>query len=635
MAAPSERPYDVQIGGYRFRLVPNDVSRQEGHSSDPIRFLAPQLSTTELTYNDVNREAEVPIAQDDFSGGLAPVARFEPASRKMFRFSKNLDTSFPHFVYPAPKVSTLGTALVAKPTIAVQKGDVTYVAAATKLYQITDTITVTLDTTFTNPITDMILFNDKLVVCFGEGGGNLQWRISQTSGAAFTAGDVPAQFLLQAENIIWRAINYQIAKGADVIAGTLWDAYQVGDLAYTITSIRLFAGRLYIGKQDGMWVLGEDGISRSVIPELRLQAYTSIALASQVFDGSLFFNTRHSVIRLEASGKYEYVGLDRYSDPQVPGGGYAPDTLATDGRVLYALHAQHFVPVASQVNGVYIYKLDRRGAWHNVLWRDDLGTAATPSAFLLFTGPKLGVDDFKDPILFAYPSSGNWQLAWAPFSSVDDPLKDTAYRFDNVYLGKLRTLDHVANLPTLLKVTPRITLVSDDIGQSNNVTAFAIEDAQASRKIATFKLDPADEQQIPKPLSWTRLALEFQLQGGSTSDLTLVQKLRGYEFPAVYLARQVRRHVFRLMAVDEQPLATGGQIGPFGQKRWEKTFRGIIDKLRDIRRTKVLVDVEDEDRRQFKAYLVSIDEQTVHPREATNFSPFKAVAVVLNEVEPG
>lgn len=622
-----DRSFEWSIQGLRFRLVPMDLLKNaDPHSIEPIPFLPQQYNTTaELSLGDVNREAEIPNAQDDFGGGLSKDRRYSAETKNKVLWSKGVDTTVPSVgLLPAPLVTTLGAPIQYKPLKAVQKGSITYLAAGRALYQITNSTTITVDTDFGagNDIKDILFLDDKIVVAFGSAGLDVRYRASNVVGTAFNIlTGIKAAFLAVSEDQIWRATDFAV-HSADNINGP-WATFDVGDTAYSITSLVSVNGQMHVGKQDGPWILAPDGSSRVLLPELRPQGYAYIGWNAFTWNGDYVFRTRHATLHLnKQNGTLTSIGLDEMADGAAPGGTLTPFVLGTDGRYLYGLFDQIENP--TPVDGVYIYKWDREFNLHNYLWREDLGRSAP----FLFVTAMLGSDDFKNAVVFAYASGANWQVAWSRYPSVANPLKDSAYRFDNVHTSSLRTLDYTVNMTTVPKVTDRLKVVADGLSMDAPLDVWSTEDEATLRQISTFKISPHEERRLLRPLEYHRVALELRIKAGSTTDLTKVQKVRGLHMPAAYLSRVVRKHTVQLMAMDNLPLASGGRRSPR-----EDNFAETIDRLRELRRTTVAVTCQDEDGREFQAYLGDIAEHTLQKKEGAGFSPVKVVTVVVREVE--
>lgn len=628
-----DRPYEWVIDDLKFRLADMDLLKgADPHSIEPISFLPPQYNTAaELSLGDVNREAEIPQAQDDFSGGFSKDRRYSEATKNKFLWSKGVDTTVPSVgLLPGPVIQTIGAPIAYQPLKAVQKGSITYLAAGRGLYQITNATTITLDVDFGagNDIKDILLLDDKIVLAFGSTGLDVRYRVSDTIAAAFTAlTGIKAAFLAVVQDIIWRATDFKVFS-ADNINGP-WAPYDIGDTAYSITSLVPVREQIHVGKQDGPWILETDGSATALLPEIRQQAYAYVCWNAFNWHGEYVFSTRHSTLHLSIPSSFKpsnitSIGLDEMADAAPPGNEFRPDVFATDGRYLYGLVSQVVNP--TPINGIFIYKWDHELNMHNYLWRDDL---PGKSALFLFITARIGADDFKNAVMFSYQTvATTWQVAWSRYPSVANPLKDSAYQFDNVHQSSLRTLDYTVNLPTVKKVTDRMKMVADSISMAAPVEVWTTEDNAALRQVVTFKIAPDEEKRLLRPLEYHRIALEIRMTAGSQSDTTLIQKVRGIHMPAVYLSRVVRKHTVQLMAIDNEPLATGGRRAPR-----EGTFLNTIDSLRELRRTKAAVSCTDEDGRKFEAYLGDISEHTLAKRQGTAFDPVKVLTVILHEVE--
>lgn len=614
MSAPSQRPYRVTLDTLTFQLAPAALVGGRNHQIEPIPFLSQQISSTaELTYTDISRDVEIAFAQDDLSGGIADFDRFNLENQRKFRFSKNIDTSYPRRVYPGPMVTTLGATITSKPTMAVQRGNITYVAAGADLYQITNSTTRTLDTTFAASISSLLVWGGNLVVGLG-GATNFRYRASDTSGGAFTDGGQTAEFIVAINDILWRKSAAAQVSSADAIAGP-WATYDVGDSSYPITALGVLDSVLLIGKEDGEYGLDSDGVSTPLTPELRIQSDPQVGKVCLAFNRDFYFTSRYGAVRLRPGEGLKNIGLDLLADPALPGtpAEPRPTAFATDGRFLYCL----VVPAGTA--GVYIWKRDSNDAWHNYLYRTDLGNGSN----LLFATGKLGSTAIN-AVLFAYQSGANWQLAYANFARTADPAKDSAYVFDTVFTGTLRTLDYVAAYPTIQKYSDRVKCVADDLASTRPITISSRSDNDStSFLLKNFALSPADEVSLTTPLSFYRVSLEIQMK----ADAINVPKLRAFHLSADLLTRVVRKHTFQLLATTATPLATGGRARP------NASYRDIVDQLRELRRTRAAVAVVDENQREFTAYLSEIVETTAIERGAPGgFSPSQIMTVVLKEV---
>lgn len=609
-----DRSFELHIGTERFRLVPREVLGQEPHTSDPIPFLAQQISSTaELGYTDIDRRREVAYAMDSFHEGLATRLRFNLERQFQIRYSKGADTSYPGFVFCGPKVRTLGAVIDTEPTKAIQRGNITYLAAGTKLYQITDTSTRTLDTTFGNAITDLIEFAGNIVVAFGASVA-MQYRASDTIAGAFsTLTGFNANFLVVVNDQIWRAKTPNTLHATDVLTGT-WADYTVGDSSLDITGSEVIdGGVLLVGKEDGVYAFDSQVTAIPVTPELRLQADAQVGKVHAVFNRDAYFSTRKGAVRIAPGEGLEMVGLDLLADPALPGtpAETRPAAMTTDGRFLY------YLVDPSGTAGVYIWKRDLAGHWHNYLYRTDLGA----SAALLFSGGKLGSTSIN-AILFAYASGANWQLAYARFPSTADPRKDSAYEFDDDTVPEFRVLDYVASYPTIPKYADRIKVIADDLTSTRTIKVDAHADNETAAQIADVSRSPNAEQVLRQTIDHHRISLTFKLE---TASVTTTPALRAFHLTVVPLPPVVTLHTFHVWASSEQPTATGGR---------SKTAYGVLrDQLRKLRAERKSHAVVDEEGYEFTGYIEDVRERPLSRKAGPGFTPSKAFVVTVKEVE--
>lgn len=608
MGVPSHLPFDWTIDNYGLRLAPKEITGQRPHDITPIPFLSQQISSTaELTYTDINRDVEIAFAQDDFTGGASDNLRFNVERQRRFRYSKHADTSVPGYVLPGPKVETVGSAIVSKPSLAVQRGSITYLAAGANLYQVaTSTSTPALDTTFAADITALYVWGGNLIVGLGSS-TNFRYRTGDTSASAFTDGGAAAHFIASINDQLYRAVRPNKIDIAQSAAGP-WAEFDVGDSSYTITSIGALDNLIIVGKEDAPYAFDSDNVAVPLAPELRLQADAQVCRATAAFNRDYYFSSRRGLVRLRPGEGLKNTGLDLLADPALPSNESRPTALATDGRFLY-----HLVVSGS---GVYIWKLDGKEAWHNYLYRTDLGA----SADLLYVTNKIGATSVN-AVLFAYASGGNWQLAYARWPATADPTRDADYRFETAISPVVRTLDYTASYPTIQKYSDRLKSVTDNAGTTRKVAYAAyLDDEATSKSLGEFQKSPHEEKVLGDPLEFHRASMEMTL----TSEAASAPKLRAFHLSTALLPRVVRKHTCQFLAASATPLTSGGR----GRGDWSD----VVERLRTLRETSAAVDCRDEDGRKFKAYLSEVVEWTAQERQAADSSPVKVITTIFKEV---
>lgn len=614
MPALTARPYDWRIDVHDLRLAPEALTGKKPHVVQPIPFLSQQISSTaELGYTDIDRDREVAFAMERFSGGLGEERRFKLEHQHKVLWSKGADTSFPQYVLPGPLVTTLGATITKKPTFAVQRGNITYVAAGSDLYQITNDTTRTLDTTFAVDITALLVWGGNIIVGLGSS-TNFQSRASDTSGGAFTAATVPAHFLVALKDILYRAVRPNKLNLADQIGGP-WAEFDVGDNSYNITSLTALEQVVLIGKEDGPYGFDDDWNPVPLAPELKIEADAQVCKVAIAFNRDYVFSSRLGMVRLRPGEGLKRAGLDLLAEPALPSNESRPTAFTSDGRFLYAL------VVPSAARGVYIWKRGLDDVWHNYVYRDTLGGTGLASADLLFATGKLG-STAKNAVLFAYqPTAGAYQLAYALFPATLDPTRDTNYRFETAADSKFRTLEYVASYPTVKKQSDVHKVVGDDFSSGRKITVDAYQDNEAAKLIGDFQKSPFTVLPIRNPLEYHRVSLEFTFK---TDDSTKAPKIRAFHLSAQLLAPVVQRHVVQFLGSEAPPLRTGGR----SREPWDEK----VKLLRSLAASKAAVNMMDEDGRKFVAYVNTVTEWSAYTREMYEDPPVKILSAEIKEV---
>lgn len=601
------------IGATNFRLAPREISGKIGHTSEPVPFLSTQISSTaELSYSDIDRRREVAFAMDDFTGGLSDNLKFNLERQKKFRYSKGADTSVPGVgILPGPKINTIGSTIASQPSLAVQRGSIFYLAAGANLYQVaTSSTTPALDTTFGATITSLFVWGGFIIVGLGDSTA-FQYRSSDVSAGAFTSGAVNGRYFAAINDTLYRAVRPKSVSTAQAVTGP-WADYDVGDSSFNITSLGALDQVIIVGKEDGPYGFDQDAVAQPIAPELKLQADAQVCKAATEFNRDYYVSSRLGIVRIRPGEGLRNVGLDLLADPVLPANDSRPASFASDGRFLYAICAP------SGTVGVYIWKRDYNDAWHNYLWRSDLGQASE----LLYATGKIGATSVN-AVVFAYQSGGNWQLAYARFPATIDPTKDTAYTFETAVASRVRTLDYTASYPTIKKYSDRLKHVVDSATSARATTYTAyLDDTATTVTLGTFQKSPYEEKVLGSPLEYHRASLELSI----TSESATPPKVRAFHLSAAYLARTVNQHTCQFIAVSNTPFMGGGR----GRDEWADS----IDKLRSLQASKAAVAVRDEDGRKFTAYVENVTVWNAQERQAAESSPAKIATVTLTEIGP-
>jgi hypothetical protein len=141
-------------------------------------------------------------------------------------------------------------------------------------------------------ITHLAVMEDLLFVALGTGVDAISYNSALTPT---TLTNVKAKCFCAALGSIWYANGRNIFSSIDK-GGTWGAAVPIGDVGGNIVSLAEHAGKLYIGKEDGLWTY--DGTATSKVLDVGMMKYSTNFAFMCEWKGDLYYNVLKRIYRL-------------------------------------------------------------------------------------------------------------------------------------------------------------------------------------------------------------------------------------------------------------------------------------------------------------------------------------------------
>jgi len=248
---------------------------------------------------------------------------------------------------------------------------------------------------------------------------------------------------------LWGSLGHQIFSTTD---GSTWgSAVNVGDSSTNIISMRPFAQRLYIGKEDGLFYYDGTDVMQMIDCRNRLYSGNFIDLAE--WEGYLYFNILRRIYKFSETAIVD-ITPEMYGSVTKEGYGYGlPKSLFASPTALYVGFdlSENDYPCVLAYNGV---------GWHPV-YKGDSGDTfygggySAEQDFLLF-------NDTDGTWVRSLPSMSD--LPAAPFAAT----------------GALITPRFDGNMPMVPKAVKSVTLHTRDVNTAQKITVQYRKDGETA-----------------------------------------------------------------------------------------------------------------------------------------------------------
>lgn len=191
-------------------------------------------------------------------------------------------------------------------------------------------------------ITDMIVHNSALLVCFG--GTTTKIWSRNTSGTWAQASDaVYANYFAEVENRLWRATATNqvgnIGPTDNPLTLTNWSTgISIGTAGIAITDLNAYGERLAVSKTDGLYLGDAGAVFPNVLPQMVTQLESDNGKGTLVV-GSRIFYPYFAGLLLYDQGSMDEVGIARQvatSEPSDDTPGWRVTALASQGEYIWA-----------------------------------------------------------------------------------------------------------------------------------------------------------------------------------------------------------------------------------------------------------------------------------------------------------
>jgi hypothetical protein len=159
----------------------------------------------------------------------------------------------------------------------------------------------------TLPPTSAAVYNDLIYVARGSTGNIVSFALNLTGSG--TLGSVAADLLLSAGGYLWRALGNDLYYTADVSTWTTVGAVCSGP--YTIRSMAMMGGDLYLACDDGLYQNAPGDFVRGILP---WSPHSDNGKSMVNFEGALYVTVNGRVLRFTQDGSAQDVWVRRDAD---------------------------------------------------------------------------------------------------------------------------------------------------------------------------------------------------------------------------------------------------------------------------------------------------------------------------------
>lgn len=442
-----------------------------------------------------------------------------------------------------------------------------YVAAGKKVYQWSaadthwDDISTSIDgaaDVTTNDITDIVCFANKLFVAQGYTHHACSW-----DGTGWTDEADNYKYFCIGKGYLWASTS---ANTVQKYNGASWSSdITIGESIYEITAIQTYAGRLLVGKEDGIWEIDEKDLAKEYTV-FRNQASPLNCKGMVQWSGMLFIPVMTSIWRWTGSSYREVGPSDHLAGPTEEWPNRIKDMCATSS-LLYAMSSPE---VATGYGGIMAYN---GLGWHYLM----VHTLANRTAVAAYVTSELPT---AAPEIRVWYSEGQ-RVFFSKWPLHTNNRYDWTSATYHMNYGYILTSWYDGGLKDALKFWNRVAVIAD-VPSGTDVEVFFAKDGEDWRTTSDFiylgKLTSASKTAngeyvlyFPDGITAKSVQLIFMF---STDDCTLTPRIKAYNVEAVVRQQPAYTHSFRLKLSDNVIKMDGSvETTRTGIDMWEELQR--------------------------------------------------------------
>lgn len=427
----------------------------------PLGASIARSSPTEMLYGNQPPTVDIPMVWRTAHLGYGDEMQ---RGEGRYRYGVNVDARFPLQIIPGPHVTTLTISGSANVNGFFEQGGNLFVIAGRYCKKIAADDTVTLEQDFGegNAATDCAVYDGTAYV--GLGYSTPFWKRS-AAGAWSQASGLYMGHLAAFKDRMWASVAAaQVsAVSADPTVAANWGyIVKVGDPSVPITSMTEQGDLLHIGKEDGLYALGESGVAKQITPELRAWRNEANCVGMRGWHGTLW------VPHVRGCLNYKNLGSSGFLvTPTTPGDDLDPENPVR-GQVTALAGDNKWLYVALYTPDGDTYILAGRTAYGDeqaygmMLWHPWVKLASTKVDAMhisgLWTNPRLFLGTGVNVGYIILPRSG------------DNPLNDTACRYQTS--GSIYFPAHSWGTPTTTKLWNQIEIMGEGLNLARYVEVY-------------------------------------------------------------------------------------------------------------------------------------------------------------------
>lgn len=288
--ARSDPTYDIVLNDLGYILARRDQlgAGARAWSVETVGASIAQVSPSEQRYGTQAPTIDIPMVWRTAHLGYGDE---QQRVEGRYRYAVNVDARFPEQILPGPLVTTLQTNCGSNVVAFFEHDGKLFCVGGRYCKNIAladDAITTEKDFGSGKAATGAAVYNDVAYVGMGYSEGFWQ-RITVPSWSQATSLYMGKAVVFQ--DCTWASVSqYQVSKFATtptLASNWSWKG-AIGDPGKAITSLAELGSLLYVGKEDGLYVLDMTGIGQRLTPEVGAYAHADNCENMRAWHGSLW-----------------------------------------------------------------------------------------------------------------------------------------------------------------------------------------------------------------------------------------------------------------------------------------------------------------------------------------------------------